>query len=116
MKHTIKSLILIIFLLFSHASFAKTYTGKITSLGGHLKDGTSFISLDLDTPVGAGYGCSSKSIRWNSKSEHGKYFQSIFMMALASGNKVTLNIQGCYSLQPRYPTFSWGYITSVDEE
>jgi hypothetical protein len=82
----------------------------ITDFGCHNIDSTCFLTVD-GPPVSGGSGCTSNSIRWDSKNDpNGKTWLAIILAAKASGGRVGFNINRCYPAQINYPTFNWGLL------
>lgn len=83
---------------------------SIQSIGCHRSDGTCYIDIDGPAVTG-GSGCTSNSVRWDSKNDtNGKNWLALVMLAKSLNKKINLNIDGCYSPQPSYPTFTFGVI------
>ena len=83
---------------------------NILSFGCHKGDGTCFVEVD-GAPINGGSTCIGNSIRWDAKKEaNGKSIFALIAIAKATNKKVGFAIQGCYSLQPQFPTFVWAMI------
>lgn len=80
---------------------------NITDLGCHNGDGTCYISLD-GAPVTGASGCSSNSIRWDSRNDaNGKATLALMMMAKSLNLKVLVYTSSCYPLQPAFPQIQY---------
>jgi len=99
-------------LSFSSASNSAEWSGfrNIVELGCMKSEGTCWVTLEGSAMTGAP-GCSSPALRWDVKNDaNGKNFYALFLLAQASKKRVALNVDGCYSAQPNYPTFTFGQI------
>lgn len=89
------------------ASEGDTGLRNITGFGCHLEDGTCYFDID-GSPVGHS-SCLGNNIRFNViDSANGKTWLSIIEAAYIADKQVQLNISGCYSRQPIFPTFTFG--------
>ena len=83
---------------------------NIQDFGCPKADGTCFMTID-GPPVAGAPSCASNSVRWNAKNDvNGQNWLALVMMAKATGKKISLYIDSCYSEQPAYPTFGYGVI------
>jgi hypothetical protein len=107
-----KIMLLIISSIFSANILAQegsTGFRNIIGFGCHLNDGACYFDIDGGA-VGLAE-CLSSNIRFNSQDTiNGKTWLSLLQIALTTGKRIQLNIVGCYSLQPNYPTFNFGRI------
>lgn len=95
-----------------HSQTASGWTGfrNIVSFGCHNVDGICYVTLDGD-PVYGGSGCTSNSVRWDSKNDpNGKTWLAIVLTAKATNARIGLNINRCFVNQPSFPTFNFGSI------
>lgn len=85
---------------------------NILEFGCHKADGTCYVTID-GTPVTGGPSCVRNDVRWDSKNDvNGKTWLALVMFAKASQKKLGFYIDGCYVLQPAYPTFTYGVVES----
>jgi hypothetical protein len=98
-----------VFSMHINAEEGSTGFRNITGFGCHLVDGTCYFNID-----GGAVGpdeCLSSNVRFNSQNSiNGTTWLSLLQIAITTGKRIQLNIVGCYSLQPRYPTFNYGSI------
>jgi hypothetical protein len=82
----------------------------IREMGCHRLDGTCFV-VPGGAAVTGGPGCVSNLVRWDSKGDaSGKNWLALFMQAKATGKRVSLYVEGCYTAQPQDPTFGYGML------
>ena len=99
--------ILFVFPVFSFSQ--NTGYRSIKEFGCHKSDGTCYVSIDGD-PVNVP-GCISNSVRWNSLTDPGgKNWVALIALAKSINKKVSFELNGCYSNQMSFPTFSYGAI------
>lgn len=106
-EYVITFSILVMFFYNVNAQEGNTGLRNITGFGCHLNDGTCY--FDIDGLAVGPVECVNNNVRFDSiNSAGGKTWLSIIQIAITTKRRITLNIEGCYSNQPAYPTFKWG--------